>query len=94
MIGLRMTARGALLPSLDVPTVAYETSIRVNRAYSLDMFGLDHPVACALSAMAGPRLRLLMQCYPTGNQENACGLDRRRYLMQDQDPNQGGRGWQ
>jgi hypothetical protein len=35
-----------------------------------------------------------MQCYPTGNQENACGLDRRWYLMQDQDPNHGGRGWQ
>ena len=68
-----------------------ETSMRVNGTGSLEMFGLDRSVVCAPGAMAGPCLHLLMQCDSTGNQEDACDLGKLWYLMQDQDPNNGGR---
>ena len=41
-------------------TATDETSIRVNSACDLELFGLDRSVVRALGTMTGPCLRLLM----------------------------------
>ncbi len=65
------------------------------RRFDITVFGIESPIILrVISGTCLSVLTLLMQCYPTCNEENARDLGQCWDLTQDNDANDGGRCWQ